>query len=284
MNDPNNEHQSPTASPLVNDTRMESTHSQGSVVQVTGSPNVVVNQTHITLSFSSAERLLLGEAKDEVAEELQNEIHRYRNCQSLAALRKAAKMLLEGKLTPQVVPPKILVPLLEGASFEGDEELHTMWAALLANAGSVENGANVRAGFISTLKTLSRDEALLLSWMFDRGYNLPAYSMAYEPAGKPVAFNDLVRAYATLGFGEVGQMGNLEKKPDLTFTTYNRLQLGTCLDSLQANQLIIKLKRSHDPTEQNPEYAVTNRGAEFVRCCRCVRIEAKTSGQIDLKI
>lgn len=30
--------------------------------------------------------------------------------------------------TPQAVPPKIPFSLLEGASFEEDEDLHTMWA------------------------------------------------------------------------------------------------------------------------------------------------------------
>jgi len=43
-------------------------------------------------------------------------------------------MARDAGFQPQVVPPKVLFPLLEGASFEDNEDLHTMWAALLANA------------------------------------------------------------------------------------------------------------------------------------------------------
>ena len=45
-------------------------------------------------------------------------------------------MANDAGFTPQVVPIKLLFPLLDGASMEEDEDLHTMGAALLANASS----------------------------------------------------------------------------------------------------------------------------------------------------
>ena len=45
-----------------------------------------------------------------------------------------------------IVRVKILFPLLAGASFEEDENLHDMWAALSANAASPENADSVRPG------------------------------------------------------------------------------------------------------------------------------------------
>jgi len=73
-------------------------------------------------------------------------------------------MAREAGFTPQAVPPKILFPLLEGASFEESEDLHTMWAALLANAASPENAGKVRPGFIAILKEISPHEVALLNW------------------------------------------------------------------------------------------------------------------------
>jgi hypothetical protein len=48
----------------------------------------------------------------------------------LDCIKKAEKMAKEAGFTPKAVPPKILFPLLDGASMEDNEELHTMWAAL----------------------------------------------------------------------------------------------------------------------------------------------------------
>src|SRR6266478_5885319 len=63
----------------------------------------------------------------------------------------------------KAVPPKILFPLLEGASFEENEDLHTMWAALLANAASPEDAPKVRPGFIAILRQMAPDEAEALT-------------------------------------------------------------------------------------------------------------------------
>jgi hypothetical protein len=71
-------------------------------------------------------------------------------------------MAKKAGFTPQAVPPKILFPLLEGASFEEDEDIHTMWAALLANAASEKVSDTVRPGFIAILRDMAPDEAALL--------------------------------------------------------------------------------------------------------------------------
>jgi hypothetical protein len=61
---------------------------------------------------------------------------------------KTEEMVREAGTTPQAVPDSVLVPLLQGASLTDNEDLHTMWAALLANAASMENAENVRPGFM----------------------------------------------------------------------------------------------------------------------------------------
>src|SRR5438132_72971 len=104
--------------------------------------------------FTAIVRRMLGPAADEVAEQLRTEIKVYRYGRTLTLLKKAEKMANDAGFMPQAVPLKILFPLLEGASFEENEDLHTMWAALLANAASPENGGKISPGFIAILKQM----------------------------------------------------------------------------------------------------------------------------------
>src|SRR5688572_1915560 len=83
-------------------------------------------------------RQMLGPAADEVAEMWRDQIRIYRYGRQLSLLKKAERMAQEAGFIPKAVPPKILFPLLEGASMEEDEGLHNMWAALLANASLAE--------------------------------------------------------------------------------------------------------------------------------------------------
>src|SRR5580693_3115549 len=143
--------------------------------------------------FTAIVKRMLGPAADELAEMWRDQVRLYRYERQLKCVEKAERMAQEAGFTPQAVPPKILFPLLEGASFEDDEDLHTMWAALLANAASPENARRVRPGFIATLNHLSVDEAALLNWVFQQrtGLQAPAFN-------GPFLYGDLLNAYASL--------------------------------------------------------------------------------------
>ena len=79
---------------------------------------------------------------------------------------KTAKMIEDAGVTPQPVEDKLVIEILRGASLEEDEDLHTMWAALLANSALSENAGKVRPSFIAVLKQMAHDEASLLNWIF----------------------------------------------------------------------------------------------------------------------
>ena len=72
----------------------------------------------------------------------------------------------EAGFTPQAVPIKLLFPLLDGASLEEDEDLHTMWSRLLASAASPENTNRVRPAYIAVLRQLAPDELAILNWIW----------------------------------------------------------------------------------------------------------------------
>jgi abortive infection alpha-like protein len=78
-----------------------------------------------------------------------------------------AKAFLEAKgIEPQHVLPKVVAPLLEAGSLEGDEEMRDRWAALLASAATDPD--RVPPSFPRILSELSSAEARILKWMTDR--------------------------------------------------------------------------------------------------------------------
>src|SRR5712691_6770828 len=107
--------------------------------------------------FTAIVKRMLGPAADELAEMWRDQVRLYRYERQLKCVQKAERMAEEAGFTPQAVPPKILFPLLEGVSFEENEDLHDMWAALLAKAASPENAKKVRPGFIATLEQMAPD-------------------------------------------------------------------------------------------------------------------------------
>ena len=122
-----------------------------------------------TLHLSDVVKAFFGDAAHELGQTLTDRVRLYRYGRSLKMLKKAEKMVKDAGLTPKAVPIKLLLPLLDGASLEENEELHTMWAALLANAATSENANTVEASFIAILKQMSPEEAQLLSWFRHSG-------------------------------------------------------------------------------------------------------------------
>lgn len=174
---------------------------------------------------------------------------------------KTARMTQDTGVTPQAVPPKLLLPILQGASVEENEDLHTMWAALLANAASPENAQKVRPGFTAILKQMAPDEALLLKWIF-------AKSQGWTPH---IGGLDWFKAQAELGF---------TSKEEATRSRRIDLRMATCLDGLEAQQLIRRTyflpsssssldePRKFEPQQVNFRLMLTERGTAFFEACQ----------------
>lgn len=88
--------------------------------------------------------------------------HRVERC-----FEKTGNMVQDAGFAPQSVSDKLIVEVLQGASLEENEDLHTMWAALLANAASPDGAAKVRPGFVAILRRMAPDEATLLKAVAD---------------------------------------------------------------------------------------------------------------------
>jgi Abortive infection alpha len=131
----------------------------------------VVVPAAAAIPFTGIAKRILGPAADELAEMWRDQVRLYRWERQVKCVEKAEKMAKDAGFTPKAVPPKILFPLLDGASMEDNDELHTMWAALLANASS-QAGKVVRPSFISLLREMAPDEAQFLKSLHARNSRL----------------------------------------------------------------------------------------------------------------
>lgn len=105
-----------------------------------------------------------GPLADEVGESLALIARPYRIRLSLKMFQKTQRMLSEAGIAPQAVPPRLFLPMLEAASIENDEDLHTKWSALLANAASAPS--KVHPSYIEILKQLTPDDARFLDKLY----------------------------------------------------------------------------------------------------------------------
>jgi hypothetical protein len=87
---------------------------------------------------------LFGPAIDELGGILADPIKIYRFKRSVRLLEKVKRVCDENGFEPKAVPLKTLLPILENASLEDDEDLHDRWANLLANALSL--GGHLKTG------------------------------------------------------------------------------------------------------------------------------------------
>jgi hypothetical protein len=165
---------------------------------------------------------------------------------------KTGKIIEGSKASPQPVPEKLLLPLLQGAALEDEEDLHDMWAALLANAASSENPTKIKPGFIATLRQMAADEAAMLNWMFSQRTGPLAGSY-----NAPFSYPDLMEAYAALGFSKGG-----DGPPNIDGFAFE-----TCVQNLEAEKLIEQEHGVINPSMITPR-ALTFRGLAFMYACR----------------
>jgi hypothetical protein len=211
------------------------------------------------LKLTDVIKAMLGPATAEIAERFRDEVRRYRYGRQLDCLMKAEKMAKDAGFTPKAVPIKLLFPLLEGASLEENEDLHTMWAALLANASSPNQSENVRPGFTAILKNMAHDEAKLLKWIREHEEEWPHNG--------PLKW---FTAQSELGFTTKGEAERAIRIDP---------RMATCLDGLEAQQLIRRrywLPDSSSFLDEESKYGrkqvaftleMTERGVAFLEAC-----------------
>lgn len=65
------------------------------------------------------------------------------------------------------VPLKLVIPLMQGASLEEDDELQDRWAALLVNAANASFQGEIRRSYAAILEQLTPLDARVLDVLYD---------------------------------------------------------------------------------------------------------------------
>lgn len=86
-------------------------------------------------------------------------------------IRRAQEQVAAAGAEPHELPPRVLIPLLERASIEDDEEMRERWAALLAHAAVSDDPDDVPPIFAEILSQLTPAAATLLDVL---GGTIPA--------------------------------------------------------------------------------------------------------------
>ena len=132
-------------------------------------------KTGIPAAFEAAKEFLgkiAGPAAKEVGLLLQDKVRIYRFYNQLKILAKAQKMLNEAGVSPISVPLRTLLPLLEGAALEEEDDLSTKWAALLANAATPNSPLAIYPSFPHILSQLFPRDARVLDAIYDLALRL----------------------------------------------------------------------------------------------------------------
>jgi len=214
---------------------------------------------------------LLGPAVEEAGLILQDHVRRYRLQNQIKILGKAQSMLERANINPKAVPLKTLLPLLENASLEEDEDLQSKWAGLLANASRDFDA--VPPCFSEILKQLSPNEARLLDGIHDqicaemsRVYEEIDISMLRFLGSAGLQHDSIGKLFVRLGLSSV-PWTRLRDHPDKNVAAdvrTQRIRLGTALDNLMRLGLLY----TEIGSKYRDKYFLSTLGFEFVAACQ----------------
>lgn len=207
---------------------------------------------------------LFGPFVDQVGGVMSDPIRVWRYERSLKLFEKVKNIAAQAGVRLSAVPLKTLLPILEHASVEDDDNLHDRWANLLTNAAV--DAARVRVSFPEALKRLSPREARLLDHLHtsavqlaDRQHSSPV--TAQEEILKHFSFDNIFKAYREIILMPADQ--------DHWMAPQWNIAIRDCLGSLYvliALGLVVAINPYGDAPNQH-SYRITSLGNDFVTAC-----------------
>ncbi len=156
-----------------------------------------------------------GPAADEVGLTLQDSIKVWRAARQYKLFEKMNDTISKAGFVPNPIALKLLLPALDYASVEDNEDLHTIWANLLANAADPRQTSPVSPAFPLILKELSWRDARFLHVLFINTIGVIAISHEKrELQDLGYSERNLIEIYAGNGLTRVQNL------TDLTITEY----------------------------------------------------------------
>jgi hypothetical protein len=213
---------------------------------------------------------LFGPWADELGSLMAEPIRVWRYSRSLKLFEKVSRIAASRGIPLKAVPLKTILPILEYASVEENDDLHDRWANLLASAAIDAN--IVRPFFPDALRQLGTTEARLLDYLHD-----------VDAESSKRSFSNLrdlqTEDYAIHSFAKVLDaferiLGALPRIGMIQPNTGNCL---AALDVLIALGLATIIPNPNVVSPTGFSYRTTALGQEFVEVCQC-RVKARSAG------
>jgi hypothetical protein len=210
---------------------------------------------------------LFGPFADQLGGLMADPIRVRRYQRSLKLFEKVARLSAARGIELKAVPLKTILPILEYASVEEDEDLHNRWANLLAN--SAIDSDRVRPFFPDALRQLGPTEARLLDYMrdVDLEFSRRSFGSVQKLREEDLAvhsFPKILEAYEkVIGAG-----------PPVGMEAFTKPHRGGCLATLDVLMALGLVTTIPDPNVVSPDhfsYRTTALGAQFVEACRTPR-------------
>lgn len=218
----------------------------------TGAVNAIVEP------FNSLLTDLLGPAAEEAGEYLRWRVQVFRESRMKRFTERTKAIFAERQKRPEPVPLKMLLPIIEAASVEEDDELQDRWAALLVSC-SGERRITVPAA-PEILKQLNNWEVMLLQRCFDSFSGDMEVLYPYpQPWKRPMT------AVVTHWWGDLRVPYGLQS-PGLTESHDFAAMLGN-LERLGLLEKDSTTSRTEE-NEKRVEWLMTSLGFKFVSLCQ----------------
>ena len=194
---------------------------------------------------------ILGPAASEAGEILADRVKYARWKNSLNLIEQAQKEIEKRGIDPQKIPLKTLVPILEGASLESDDEnWQTKWSNLLISAAS---GHSTHPSYPKILSEIAQLEAKILDYLYELESEiklLKGRERSEENRQKIISVN---KGFALIEIRKIS-----DDKRELEESIYNLLRLKLCEYPEEVSEIEVitqaSLSKLGNREEDNEEY------------------------------
>jgi hypothetical protein len=213
---------------------------------------------------------LLGPSATEVGL-MWGDVFRVRRLKNALRLFEDVKEVAsEAGLRLKPVAPRLLLPILESASLEDEEDLHKRWVALLTNAAIANSPSAVLPAFPDILKQLTSQEAQFLDKAYDEVTTNEENQIASRAPEHRLEPPQPVRIRQTFDFRHPATMITIENLERLMLVSRNT---GVHLTAEEQRNTFAAANHLY----------MTDFGKAFVRSCRIpkrpVRKKSHTAGK-----
>ncbi|MDR3747104.1 MAG: Abi-alpha family protein [Acidobacteriota bacterium] len=228
--------------------------------------------------FSDLISSLFGPVASEAGLMLKDHVQHFRVRRQVRLFERTAAKLREAGVEPTSVELKLLLPIIEHASVESDDDLQDIWANLLTNAADPRPESwKVLRSFPSILKELGSADVKFLDALYRRARDLAPCPKPGDLESVTFELEDLFSVYSRTGLA----MRSYYIRPShedlalhLDDVKQDKQSIQIILDSLIRQRLLSsdtqmpEILMGYTQPPMKIAYSLTHLGVMFVKACQ----------------